>query len=230
MLAVDPGDTGGAGRHVVGWTLNPVVVPIIRPVGSTVRLRCCPKGANARSLPSVISLVRDRIVSWNRAAQDLQQRERLRLWCRDRASIYAGAGRGGDYAGTAADVAKLLNEEHDAPPDGIVLDLRGNGGGALLEAARLAGLFIDLGPIVQVKHSTGELEQFPDPVPGALYEGPLAVLVDRESASATEIFAAAIHDYRRGAVLGEHTTARARCGDGGSQRGESDPPTFGRSC
>jgi carboxyl-terminal processing protease len=118
---------------------------------------------------------------------------------------YAGAGRGAGYAGTATDVARLLNEEHDDPPDGIVLDLRGNSGGALLEAARLAGLFLDLGTIVQVKHATGDAELFPDPIPGSLYDGPLAVLVDRYSASATEIFAAAIRDYRRGSIVGEHS-------------------------
>jgi carboxyl-terminal processing protease len=218
---------------VVGWTLDPVVDLIRGPIGSTVRLQVLPKGADARSLPAVVSLVRDRI--------DLLEQS-PRKTCDDASGVrlcvitiprfyidYAGAGRGGDYAGAAADVARLLNEEHEHPPDGIVLDLRGNGGGALLEAARLAGLFIDLGPIVQVRHATGDIEQFPDPIPGALYDGPLAVLVDRESASATEIFAAAIRDYRRGAILGEHTYGKGTVQETVDlNEGETEPATFGQ--
>jgi carboxyl-terminal processing protease len=208
ILAVGQG-TGDELVDVVGWTLDPVVDLIRGPIGSTVRLQVSPKGADARTLPGVVTLVRDRIDLKEQSPRktcETVSGERVCSITIPRFYIdYAGAGRGADYAGTAADVARLLNEDQDRPPDGIVLDLRGNGGGALLEAARLAGLFIDLGPIVQVKHATGDIEQFPDPIPGAIYDGPLVVLVDRSSASATEIFAAAMHDYRRAAIVGEHT-------------------------
>lgn len=89
--------------------------------------------------------------------------------------------------------------------DGIVIDLRGNGGGSLAEATALTGLFIDTGPVVQVKDAFGKVEVERDPEPGVAYTGPLAVLVDRDSASASEIFAGAIQDYGRGLVIGEPT-------------------------
>jgi carboxyl-terminal processing protease len=195
---------------IVGWTLDPVVELIRGPAGSAVRLQVLPKGADAGQPPHVVSLVRDRI--------DLRE-QTPRMSCDPESGLvlcviavprfyidYAAAGRGGaGYPGTAADVARLLNERRERPPDGIVLDLRGNSGGALLEAVRLAGLFIDAGPIVQVKHAEGEIEEFADPVPGVVYAGPLLVLLDRYSASATEIFAAAVQDYGRGSVVGEHS-------------------------
>jgi carboxyl-terminal processing protease len=85
------------------------------------------------------------------------------------------------------------------------MDLRQNGGGHLSEATELSGLFIDRGPVVQVRDTDGELEIHPDPSPTAIYDGPLAVLVDRYSASASEIFAAAIQDYHRGVIIGQQT-------------------------
>jgi len=89
--------------------------------------------------------------------------------------------------------------------DGIIIDLRGNGGGSLLEATQLTGLFIKSGPVVQIRNANGEVEAEEDKDPEVVYGGPLAVLVDRNSASASEIFAAAIQDYGRGVVLGEPT-------------------------
>jgi carboxyl-terminal processing protease len=89
--------------------------------------------------------------------------------------------------------------------DGIVIDLRGNGGGSLTEATQLTGLFIDQGPVVQVRDAAGRVEVENDPDPGVVYTGPLAVLVDRNSASASEIFAGAMQDYGRGLIIGEPT-------------------------
>jgi carboxyl-terminal processing protease len=89
--------------------------------------------------------------------------------------------------------------------DGIVIDLRGNGGGSLVEATELTGLFIPSGPVVQVKNASGDLDIERDPDPEQVYNGPLAVLVDRHSASASEIFAGAIQDYHRGIIIGEPT-------------------------
>ena len=86
-----------------------------------------------------------------------------------------------------------------------MIDLRGNGGGHLSEATALSGLFIGNGPVVQLRNTTGRIEVLEDPVPSQMYSGPLVVLVDRFSASASEIFAAAIQDYNRGIVIGQQT-------------------------
>ena len=233
IVAVGEGD-GGEAVDVVGWTLDPVVDLIRGAAGSTVRLAVLPQGAGTQHAPVQIDLVRDRIALHAQGPRKSCTRIadlRLCTITVPRFYIdYAAAGRGGaDYPGTAADVARLLNAEREQPPDGIVLDLRGNGGGALLEAARLAGLFIDIGPVVQVKHADGNIEQFPDPIPGALYTGPLYVLVDRYSASATEIFAAAIRDYGRGAILGEHSYGKGTVQETVDlNEAEPEPGTFGQ--
>ena len=233
ILGVGEG-AGGKLVDVVGWTLDPVVDLIRGSAGTTVRLLVLPKGSDELGAPTLISLVRGQVTLQEQGPKKscgVVTGVRLCVITVPRFYIdYAGAGRGGaDYAGTAADVARLLNEEQARPPEGIVLDLRGNTGGALLEAARLAGLFIDLGTIVQVKHASGDVEQFPDPVPGALYDGALIVLVDRYSASATEIFAAAIQDYRRGSIVGEHTFGKGTVQETlDLNEGEGDAPTFGQ--
>jgi carboxyl-terminal processing protease len=110
-----------------------------------------------------------------------------------------------NYRSTTRDVAKLLQELKAENIDGLVLDLRNDGGGYLPEATELTGLFIDHGPVVQVRDTTGRLEVLDDPETRAAYDGPLAVLVDRLSASASEIFAGAIQDYHRGLILGQTT-------------------------
>ena len=110
-----------------------------------------------------------------------------------------------EFRSTTRDVRRLINELKAEKIDGLVLDLRGNGGGYLPEATALTGLFVDKGPVVQLKVTTGELEVQDDPEPGVAYAGPLAVLVDRFSASASEIFAGAIQDYHRGTILGQRT-------------------------
>jgi carboxyl-terminal processing protease len=102
-------------------------------------------------------------------------------------------------------VVNLIEDLKRQGVDGMVVDLRGNGGGSLAEATSLTGLFIDTGPVVQVKDAFGKVDVEEDPDPGVAYTGPLAVLVDRDSASASEIFAGAIQDYGRGLVLGEPT-------------------------
>ena len=110
-----------------------------------------------------------------------------------------------DYRSATRDVARLLEELKAEKVDGVVLDLRNNGGGSLTEATELTGLFIDEGPVVQVKSAQGRVEVERDRRPGRTWDGPLAVLVNRVSASASEIFAAAIQDYGRGLVVGEPT-------------------------
>ena len=112
-----------------------------------------------------------------------------------------------DYRSTTRDVRRLLGElaSTGGGVDGVIIDLRGNGGGSLLEATQLTGLFIESGPIVQIKDARGDVNTEDDTDSSVVYGGPLAVLVDRGSASASEIFAAAIQDYGRGVVLGEPT-------------------------
>jgi carboxyl-terminal processing protease len=112
-----------------------------------------------------------------------------------------------DYKSTTRDVKRLITELEEKGIDGLVIDLRDNGGGHLTEATALSGLFIDNGPVVQLRHENGRINRLddPDPVPRVAYSGPLAVLVNRYSASASEIFAAAIQDYRRGVIVGQQT-------------------------
>jgi len=110
-----------------------------------------------------------------------------------------------DYRSTTRDVRRLLGELEQKKVDGVIIDLRNNSGGSLIEATDLTGLFIDQGPVVQLRYSNRSVEVNEDDEPGVAYAGPLAVLVDRFSASASEIFAGAIQDYRRGIVIGEPT-------------------------
>ena len=112
-----------------------------------------------------------------------------------------------DYTSTTKDVKRLIGELEEQGIDGLIIDLRDNGGGHLTEATALSGLFIDNGPVVQLRNSNGRISRLddPDPVPRVSYTGPLAVLVNRYSASASEIFAAAIQDYKRGVIIGQQT-------------------------
>jgi carboxyl-terminal processing protease len=110
-----------------------------------------------------------------------------------------------DYKSTTRDVKKLLTELKDAKVDGIVIDLRNNGGGSLQEAVQMTGLFIKEGPVVQVRNADGSIDEDNDPDPEIVYSGPLAVLVNKFSASASEIFSGAIQDYGRGLIVGDQT-------------------------
>ena len=110
-----------------------------------------------------------------------------------------------DFRSTTRDVRALLDGLRAERVDGVIIDLRRNGGGSLSEATELTGLFIEKGPVVQVRDASGKIEVERDPDPEQVYEGPLAVLVDRNSASASEIFAGAIQDYSRGLIIGEPT-------------------------
>ncbi|EIL97655.1 C-terminal processing peptidase, partial [Rhodanobacter denitrificans] len=118
-----------------------------------------------------------------------------------------GARSAGDknFKSATRDVARLLGELKHEGVQGVVVDLRNNGGGSLAEANSLTGLFIDKGPVVQVRDSKGEVEEQGDDDPGMAWSGPLAVLVNRGTASASEIFSAAIQDYHRGLIIGEPT-------------------------
>lgn len=201
---------------IVSWPLNDVVDLIRGPKGSTVRLHILPVGAPAGSPPELITLVRDKIKLEEQAAKRSVVEvpagaSTRRIGVIDLPTFYldsAAQAQGQlDYRSTTRDVQRLLGELTSAEGgvDGVIVDLRGNGGGSLIEATQLTGLFIKEGPIVQIREATGEVSALDDDDPAVVYDGPLAVLVDRSSASASEIFAAAIQDYGRGVVLGEPT-------------------------
>jgi carboxyl-terminal processing protease len=119
---------------------------------------------------------------------------------------FEGAQNGGTFKSAAADMARVLEDFSKTGVDCVVIDLRSNGGGALSEAIEMSGHFIDQGPVVQVKDEQGEITPLDDEVPGVLYSGPLVVVCNRLAASASEIFAGVIKDYRRGIVVGDTTT------------------------
>ncbi len=213
IVGVGQGEDGEI-EDVVGWRLQDVVDKIRGPKGSIVRLRILPDGSGADGPAKVVKLVRNKIKLEDQAAkksiiEGLDEMGPVRIGVIDIPAFYrdfAGQSRGEqDFRSTTRDVRKLLKELQSEGVDGIVIDLRQNGGGSLIEATELTGLFISSGPVVQVKNSSGEIEVEKDPDPEEVYTGSLAVLVDRNSASASEIFAGAIQDYRRGIIIGEPT-------------------------
>ncbi len=199
---------------VIGWRLPDVVDLIRGPKGTVVRLEILPKATSLDGPTKTITLVRNTIKLEEQAAK----KEVITLpTARGAAKIgvirvptfYTDfeAREQGErgFRSTTRDVRRLLSELEAENVRGILIDLRGNGGGSLAEATELTGLFIRAGPIVQVRDSSGRISINDDPDPAIAYAGPLAVLVDRQSASASEIFAGAIQDYRRGIVIGEPT-------------------------
>ncbi len=199
---------------VIGMRLDDVVQKIRGPKGSTVRLEVIGSDVSAGSPAKEIVLVRDKVVLEEQAAQSdtvefMHERQSYKLGIIDLPTFYVDleAQRRGekDFKSTTRDVQRLIRELEGAGVDGIVIDLRRNGGGSLQEAIALTGLFIQDGPVVQVKSSIGSKRVENDPDPELVYAGPLGVLVDRFSASASEIFASAIQDYGRGLVIGSQT-------------------------
>lgn len=213
IIAVAQGETGEM-EDVVGWCLQDVVDKIRGPKGSVIRLKVLPEEEENEGLAKEIKLVRNEIKLEDMAAKSsiiegLDSMGPVRIGVIDLPAFYRdfrGHNNGDDdFRSTTRDVRELLKELIAQKVDGVILDLRENGGGSLIEATELTGLFIPSGPVVQVKNSDGDLEVERDPDPELLYGGPLAVLVDRNSASASEIFAGAIQDYQRGIIVGEPT-------------------------
>jgi carboxyl-terminal processing protease len=199
---------------VVGWRLQDVVDKIRGPKGSVVRLQTLPKSEASGGRMREVSLVRNEIKLEDQAAQyfvidELGNAPSLRIGVIEVPAFYRdfraeSAGKR-DFRSTTRDVRALIKDLKADGVNGLIIDLRGNGGGSLTEALELTGLFIEEGPVVQVKDSFGKVEVEVDPDPAIVYTGPLAVLVDRNSASASEIFAGAIQDYGRGIIIGEPT-------------------------
>ncbi|KAA2283944.1 carboxy terminal-processing peptidase [Arenimonas fontis] len=209
VVAVGQG-RDGAMVDVVGWRIDDVVALIRGKKGTMVRLDVLPAEAGVDARPRQIAIVRDKVKLEQQAAQkrviDVGGR---RIGVIELPTFYTDfeARRRGDPEARSAtsDVARLLRELRAEGVDGVVVDLRDNGGGSLLEAVELTGLFIDSGPVVQVREAGGRVSVESDKEPGVAWSGPLAVLVNRSSASASEIFAAAIQDYGRGLIIGEPT-------------------------
>lgn len=213
IIGVGQGEDGEI-IDVVGWRLDEVVDMIRGPGGSTVRLQVLPGGGGPNTAPRVIPLVRDKVKLEAQAAR----KERIEVQRGDRVhhigvitvpSFYqdynARASGAREYISTTADVRRLTLELLEEGIDGLVLDLRNNGGGHLSEATALTGLFVPKGPVVQLRDTSGRVEVLEEPASEPVFDGPLAVLVNRFSASASEIFAAAIQDYGRGVVIGQQT-------------------------
>lgn len=200
---------------IIGWRLDEVVKLIRGPKGSKVRLEVIP-ASNAPNDQSskTVTIVREAVKLEEQAAQkhilELETGgKKQRVGVIEIPTFYLDfkAYRNGDpdYKSTTRDVKRLIRELTDAGVDGIVIDLRNNGGGSLQEATELTGLFIEKGPTVQVRSSDGRVDMLTDEQKGAYYRGPLAVLVNRLSASASEIFAGAMQDYHRALVIGGQT-------------------------
>ena len=199
---------------VIGWELDDVVQLIRGPRGTDVTLHILRAGSLQGAAPDVITITRDEIKLEEQAAKssilEINNLDSvIKIGVITVPSFYqdfdARSEGEDDYTSTTRDVARLVGELQLEGIDGLVIDLRNNGGGHLSEATSLTGLFIDEGPIVQIKERRGPANVLADPSRGAIYSGPLAVLVNRYSASASEIFAGAIQDYGRGLVVGQQT-------------------------
>jgi carboxyl-terminal processing protease len=211
IVGVGQGENGAI-SDIMGWRIDDAVALIRGPEDTVVRLDVLPAEAGADGKHKLISLVRKKITL------DKQAAKKSIIEVKDgSAKHYIGvislpgfyedfaARKNGDknYKSASRDVALLLEELKKDKVDGVLIDLRNNGGGSLTEAIDLTGLFIDKGPVVQQRDSEGNVTVAKDENAGAAWNGPLGVLINRSSASASEIFAAAIQDYGRGVVIGE---------------------------
>ncbi|XQW86658.1 carboxy terminal-processing peptidase [Thalassotalea piscium] len=187
---------------VVGWRLDDVVDLIKGPKGTKVRLQVQGDIENNDDTIKVVSIIRDKIILEDRAAKSKVYYEKpgdlnsKKLGVINIPSFYNNLSR---------DVKKEIDKLKLENVEGIIIDLRGNGGGSLPESTLLTGLFIDKGPVVQVRDGANRIAIQRDKDGITYYDGPLTVMVDRYSASASEIFSAAIQDYGRGIIIGEHT-------------------------
>lgn len=213
VVAVGQGKSGEM-QDVVGWRIDDVVQLIRGPKDSAVRLDVIPASASLDSKPVRIVLVRQKVKLEEQAAKGEVEtipgrpgQPAMKIGVIKLPGFYQDfEGRRRDdpnYTSASRDVAKLLAGFRQQKVDGVVVDLRGNGGGSLDEAVAMTGLFIDRGPVVQVRETGGRVRVYRDDDAGVAWGGPLAVLINRGSASASEIFAGAIKDYGRGLIIGE---------------------------
>jgi carboxyl-terminal processing protease len=231
IVAIGQGETGPM-VDVVGWRQDDVVKLIRGKKDTTVRIEILPADAGVDGKHDIVTLVRKKVTMEEQAAKskviDVKDGDVTRkIGVIDLPTFYEDfdARRAGDttFKSATRDVSKLLTELKAQKVEGVVIDLRNNGGGSLSEATELAGLFIDTGPVVQVRDARGQIDAQGDDAPGMSWDGPMAVLVNRGSASASEIFAAAIQDYGRGVIIGEPTFGK------GTVQNLVDLDKFGKS-
>ena len=215
IVGVGQGKSGPI-EDVIGWRIDDVVAKIRGKKDTQVRLEFIPAEEGVDGKHHTLVLTRQKV----RLAEQAAKGETLSIPAKDGEPArkvgviklptfyqdFEGRRRNAtDYASATRDVAKLLAGFKADKLDGVVLDLRNNGGGSLDEAIELTGLFIEQGPVVQVRESGGRVTVNSDRSEVVAWDGPLAVLINRGSASASEIFAGAIQDYGRGLVIGETT-------------------------
>ena len=213
IIAVAQGEDGEY-VDVVGWRITDVVQLIRGPKETLVRLQILPADGGLTATPVELKLIRDKVKLEDQAAKSeiIEVRNdgipyRIGIITIPKFYTDLEGYRNGDKESksTVSDVRKILETLKNEKVDGIVVDLRNNGGGSLLEAIDVTGLFIERGPVVQVKDAFDNIDVNNDPDPEIIYNGPLAVLINRFSASASEIFSAAIQDYERGIIVGEQS-------------------------
>ena len=214
IIGVAQGDDGDF-VDVIGWRLDEVVQKIRGPKGSVVRLQVIKNDKDINGLPDTLRLVRDKIKLERSAAKGeiiplIENNQTYSLGVVTVPSFYLNFDEMNkgvkDYRSTTRDVRKIVDSLKLKGIDGLMIDLRFNGGGSLQEAIELTGLFIPQGPVVQVRNTDNSVDVMKDEDHGEVfYDGPLAVLTNRYSASASEIFSGAIQDYKRGIIVGENT-------------------------
>lgn len=204
----------GEFQNIVGWRIDNAIALIRGTKGTIVRLEVLPAGTTAGGKPKVVELVREKIIMKDQSAKKEVRKytdngKTLKVGIISIPAFYIDYNdyRAGNpnYKSTTRDVKLLLDSLKQEKVDGVVIDLRQNGGGSLMEAVELTGLFIKSGPVVQVRDTRNQVSIERDEDQSVAYTGPLGILVDRLSASASEIFAGAIQDYGRGVIIGSQT-------------------------
>jgi len=220
IIAVAQGDEELV--DVIGWRIDDVVELIRGAKDSTVRLELIEGGSDSADSTKVIAIVRDKVKLEEKSAQSKiininQNGTDLKLGVIDIPAFYmdfeAYRKRDPEYKSTTRDVYKLLSELREEQVDGIVLDLRNNGGGSLHEATMLTDLFIGTGPVVQIRNAYQQVSRDQRAMMRAAYNGPLLVMINRLSASASEIFAGALQDYGRAVVVGSQSFGKGTVQD-----------------
>ena len=197
----------GEFQDIIGWRVDNAIKLIRGTKGTLVKLKILPQGKGAADKPVVIELVREKIV-----LQDQLAKEEIRTYNNNGKTIKIGiinvpafySDANGGHT-TTNDVKLIIDTLKSKGVSGIVMDLREDGGGSLSEAITLSGLFIKTGPVVQVRDTQDKIEADDDDDPSVAWDGPMAILVDRFSASASEIFSGAMQDYGRAIIIGTQT-------------------------
>jgi len=204
----------GEFTDIVGWRIDEAISLIRGHKGTVVKLKLLPKGAKVSDKPKIVEITREKIILEDRSAKEeiktYNTNGRITrigvITIPDFYMDFAEYRNGNpNYKSVTRDVKLILDTLKSKNVDGVIIDLRDNGGGSLPEAISLTGLFIKSGPVVQVRDARNRVDVEEDEDPAVAYSGPLAIMVDRFSASASEIFAGAIQDYGRGIIIGTQT-------------------------